>query len=300
MKLPALSTSMRSLYKSCPRKVFFRYVAGVEPKTIKSPALFMGRAFHMGLEQWRKVGNIPDAVRQGQACLLDGLQANGFEDAVIDAETAKLNAYLNGYTHRFGADRKRVWAPEVKVENQDEVAYFDAVFEDDGHVWVVEDKTRGRFAENLEWVLRVDDQLLSYACMAVDSGMHFGGFVYRETKKTTSRVTKKETVSQFAERMMTKYINEMDDLYRECVISYSPQEIDRYRSEKYNLNIAIQSAFKIHSFENWPRNTANCAGPYGECPFLALCATGSDALGQRYQSNDKEPLDGGRFKSEIW
>ena len=81
---PPISTSMRSSYKSCPRKTFHRYVAGIEVKRQDNPARAIGRAFHRGLELWREGEPAEQAINVAISGLRDSLVSQDMSEESDD------------------------------------------------------------------------------------------------------------------------------------------------------------------------------------------------------------------------
>lgn len=302
--IPPIRYSMRSAFKKCPRIVYFEYVAGIKPKESGINALMIGSAFHRGLELWRTHRDIDQAIAQATAEFATSLRQNELTDDSITVETGRLRAYLTGYAVNFQDDMKMQWQAEIPIEIPGEKGTVDALMTDPetGDVWVVEDKTRTFMTDNLHYVLRMNEQMLSYAGMLRRFGRKFVGFIYRETKKTQTRQTQKETAEQYAKRIFDIYTGENSSSnFIEERIQFSDQEITKYQSEKNHMNFVIQSCLeKMHDFDEWGWNSDSCVGKYGPCKFLQICATKNDNIGRQYVPTENEPLDGGVFRKQIW
>jgi hypothetical protein len=304
MRLPDISASMRASFKTCPRRLFYRYVAGVEQKKTPSTALQLGRAFHFGLELWRSGEIMVDAVGRASSDLTTVLAATtDLNEDQIEDEVSRLEAMLGGYKAVFHEDKKFKWEVELKVEGEGEVAFIDAARVVNDCLFVVEDKTRAAFSDDTRMALRMDEQLLNYQICLEDAGYMVGGFFYRESRKPQVRRTKKETGRDYNSRVCRLCIEERDKYYREFLVGFDPVEVERYRIERTMLDQRIRDHFAgglACHLEGWPRNSQSCLGKYGSCEFLALCANQSDIMGQAYQANNKEPLDGGEYRDKVW
>lgn len=296
--------SIRSKFKQCPRLVFYSSVAGIQPKRPKSPKLFIGSAFHEGLDKWRS-GSTPDQAKHYAATYLARELAEiELNDDDAQMELARVRAYLDGYMVRFADDLKGTWESEKKMETDLEHGTVDVLWTDpiDGSIWIIEDKTRAQLTPKLEYVCHMNEQLLSYVIMARDSGIDVAGCIYRETKKTQLRCKKTETIDEYCQRVIDTYAEKMDDMYQEFRITFSQNQIDNYRREKDHMNAAVLMCLQSnHKFDEWGFNSESCVGKYGLCDFVQLCATQSDMIGRQYEPHrDNLPLDGGAFRTQIW
>lgn len=302
--IPRIRYSMRAAFKKCPRLLFFEHVAGIKPKESGINALMIGSAFHRGLELWRTYLDIDRAIAQAIAEFADSLRQNETPDDSITVETGRLRAYLAGYARHYADDSKMGWESELKIEIEGEQGTVDALMTDPqtGDVWVLEDKTRTFLTDNLHYVLRMNEQMLSYATLLNSIGRKFTGFIYRETKKTQTRQTQKETPEQYAQRIYEIYTGENASAnFIEERIRFPPNEIAKYEVEKNHMNFVIENCLiQMHDFERWGWNSESCVGKYGPCKFLQICATKNDNIGRQYQPTENNPLDGGVFRKEIW
>ena len=302
--VPPISHSMRALFKSCPRKVFYRYVAGIEPDQ-DSPALVIGSAFHKGLEVWRTTTDDSQAINDALDELTPKLVAMGKEDEYIEDEQSRVTAYLSGYFKVYADDLGKDIKSEVELKsaNGKLIAVLDGVFTDElGKLWIIEDKTRASFSIQKDWLLPLDEQILNYAVMLVVSGVqpsNLGGCLFRETKKAGIKRTKKECRDAYFERVLDLYSNS-PECYQENVVYFDYDQVMKYRMENFYVDSQLAGMFKHTDMKAcWYRNTGSCMSKYGACEFLQLCATGTDTTTMAYRANGKPPLDGGKFIKET-
>jgi len=293
---PLISASMRAAYKSCPRKVFYRYVAGIQPKTGGSKAQAIGRAYHKALYLIRQGHKVPVAINEANKELIQDLQEFDLGLDAIEDEQSRLNAYILGYGIFYKDDPKQTAACEYEIRTDTEVAYIDCIQEIDGCKWVIEDKTTSRLDPNLEMALRLDEQLLNYNVLLNSEGILPKGIKYRQTLKTSTKRTKKETGTDYAHRVLDLYCGERNaDFYREIPVAFGPAQLTAYSLQKDRLDRRIRQMFKTHTLTGWDCNPGECMGKWGPCEWLPLCANGTDQLGGQYIPNGKEPLDSGSF-----
>lgn len=298
-KIPLISYSMRSDFKKCPRLVFFRHVAGIEPRA-PATALAIGQAFHTGLEHWRN-GN-PDPIAHAVAKIQSSMAEMEMDADTIAIESARLTAYLAGYMARFESDMGGSFDVERELTDSVETGFIDALWEDPmGSRWIIEDKTRTQLTQNLHYVLPMNEQLLTYAVLCKKHGIDVAGCIYRETKKTQTRPKKDETVNEYCQRVIDIYKTDFENLYVEHTFEFDKSVVDNYELEKDHMNGALEMCLKrMPRFEQWGFNSNECVGKYGTCKFAQICATCDDQIGRMYQPNDKTPLDNGDFQKRIW
>lgn len=309
MEEPKLSFSMRSMFRTCSRKVFFRYVAGVDPRSEDNPARAVGRAFHRGLEAWRQGKAVDDVYSMVLGEFVTDLTAQGVHSADLEDEVSKLKAYLLGYFERYKGDlevgRWRIGV-EVELSTKDEIGYIDALYLDNetGKVWGVEDKTRAVISEAKPRLLPMDEQLLTYALLLKANGYDVGGMIYRETVKTRFRRRIRESAEEFSLRVSEEYKTNSDEKYRETRVKLEPAELEQYRTEKYLADAVIRNCFKLpKELKYWARNTDSCLGIYGNCDYYRLCTSlpnpDSKEMNKHFCKGVKPPMDNGSFIKKI-
>lgn len=300
MDFPKISHSMRQAYKSCPRKVHYRWVGGIRRRWQESPARAIGKAFHRGIEMWRNGHGETKSMSQARSILQESLKLISSKDLVVDIELTKLDAYLSGYFKRYPADIKRQWTEsEMKLEHNGEIGFIDTVYEQDGLLWIVDDKTSAMKPHaDLGQALQMDEQLLSYICMLQDIGYtRIGGCIYRVMVKNKSKPKKKEKDDEFYERMQLEYAT--GERYHEFVIPFDAQRTDNYRREKAALNKSLHSFLRGGILlDNVPRNSAECLGKYGSCDYLTLC-TGCEPSPKLFEPTGNLPMDGGYLRNSL-
>jgi radical SAM protein with 4Fe4S-binding SPASM domain len=124
--------------------------------------------------------------------------------------------------------------------------------------------------------------------------------MYRETKKTRTKRSKKETGQQYANRVNELYLDPDSDNYREYKITFTNEELNHYRYEKLKLDMSIKQSFTFLQLDQWQRNSNECIGKFGPCDYLPLCSGSCDNINDLYRHNSKEPLDNGKYRKKIF
>ena len=102
-KLPLLTQSSTRSYRACPKRYYFRYVAGIRPRTAAT-SLNVGRSLHKSLEVWWKRGGDLEAA-------IAALGTDGDPWGL-----AKRQAMIAGYHARYLDDLPRWEVVAVEKE----------------------------------------------------------------------------------------------------------------------------------------------------------------------------------------
>lgn len=290
-----ISYSMRQTFKSCPRKVFWKYYCGIERRMFESPSRIVGSAYHLGLETLRRTGDMDLAILTMKEMVIDS-DFPWLRDLDRQENIAKLEAYLVGYENKF-FDLNHKWMDvEKEIQTDFESAFVDGLMiDEDGKIIVVEDKTRSYLTNNLPLVLRQSDQLLNYLTLLNQGGFYTNTCYYREVQKTKTKMSKTMSLDAYKAKLFSEY--SMGDRYQECVITFDKNEIEAYKNEKSLVDIVINICFESGDIDRWPRNSDSCIGNYGQCDFLKLCSTKEHR--EDYKINDKIPYDDGLMRKKL-
>jgi CRISPR/Cas system-associated exonuclease Cas4 (RecB family) len=287
---------MRTLFKTCPRKVYFRYVAGIQVKDQATKARIIGTLFHKGLESLRKGEYIYDVL----SALREDLTVSNLGALTQQVEMIKLTAYLVGYKSHFSQDWDHLdkLKTEFKIVRDDEVCIIDALLEnEDDTVDVIEDKTTSQFQGCLAESLVLNEQLLNYWEILRSIDVDVKTFRYRETLKSLHRPIKNEDHDSFRFRLEKLYVMEKDR-YREFEVQLLERELYSYISDKREIDFRIDDMvdqYKDREYFEWPKNSAACLGKWGACDYLTLCANKCAFINTEYETNGKDPIDNNAF-----
>lgn len=291
-----INNSLRQAFKSCPRKLYWSTVAGLE--TVNTGrALIIGRAFHKGVEHWRVTkATVPDAsVSEAIHVLVEEFTFGGLGGEALMVEAAKLKAYLLGYFKAYQGDVPLLprWRAEVKIETATDHGTLDAMFEDDdGFVWMVDDKTRSVLSPVEPETLPLNEQVLNYGLLVRARGWDFGGVIWRETRKSASRPRRGEHMDAFTARVVEEYTGPTAlERYRETRVEILDAQLDAYEKWKDKIDVKIRVALEAESVDDLPWNGSSCLGAYGACEFLSLCTKSQYMAAQYKPSTRGEPIN---------
>ena len=296
-----ISHSLRTAFRECPRKVFYRYHAGIVKRVDASPALVIGKCFHHGLEEIRKGTNIHDAVMSATTKLAVESkevieQEKGTENEI------KLKAYLLGYESFFN-EKYRSYESELQVDGVDNstIAFIDAVYVKDSRAVIVEDKTTAAFNDDMNMILKMNDQTLWYWSELDRIGYDVAEISFRETKKSAHKINKKETLDEFRQRIGNLYFDQPDLHYREIVLRYSPDQIGAYRKMIQMIDCDIRRICGdfTDDVDSVFCNGFSCSGKYSSCAYLPICYDKNNIHNRYVLRDNYEPWDGGVFASKY-
>ena len=291
-----ISHSLRSMYRKCPRSIYYSYVAGIKSKVHDSPARAMGRAFHLGIQKIREDIDFLLALSVAKESLEQDLVKQLKNDDTISVDLIKLQVYLTGYEKQFGNNPKGKWVPEVRLETKTEKGFIDAIYKNaDGELWIVEDKTCASLDTNVVEMLPNKQQLLNYYHLLVESGIeNIKGYIYRESLKSRHKKRQNESLLAFSDRLLNEYMNNLDSKYRQTIGEFVPSQLESYKIQKAMTDIVINNNFRFKQSNCWAQNTDNCSSVYGLCDYFQLCH-GNYEPKEYYTTNYRKPLDEGRF-----
>ena len=306
-----MSHTMRAAWKSCPKKVYWKYSAGIVPKAEDNTSRAIGRAFHFALQRHRLGDKFEDVIDNSRTQLALQLGDIGEDimttkelekdltlEEVIEDHMTRLEAYFIGYVEKFSdMDAKLKWKPEVKFDNGSDRGYIDGIAEIEGHgTYIIEDKTTGvAIPEDQHFALAMDDQLMTYVIGLMDSGCdNFRGIVYRQTLKSQKKRKKNESGAEYYQRIVEEYKTQYDNKYKETLITFSPEAIEEYRQEIIRVNTQIAHALGTHQYY---RNSGACFSKFGRCDYLSACS-GMGCEGT-YKATKHEPLDDGHGRNIV-
>jgi hypothetical protein len=296
---------MRQTFKVCPRKIYFRYVAGIQPKDNYIKAKTLGKAYHTGLELLRKGEVITEAIKNVKHLIF----MSDLDQGDKQLEGVRLSTYLLGYASRFSSDWYDISRikTEFKISLNDpfygeEVCILDALIEnDDGTIDIIEDKTTALEQKAIQPSLVLNDQLLNYVDMCEKAGYKIRTMKYRETLKTTTKPKINETIDSYRERIERLYLLDSDK-YKEYEVVPLQREMHTFRAEKKLTDLRIDEMVNDYidqDFWEWPRNTISCLNKFGACEFLNICADRCHSIRSLYETNGKDPLDGNKFLNQY-
>jgi PD-(D/E)XK nuclease superfamily len=238
-----------SRYLSCPRSYRHRYIEGWQEKELRAQLAF-GRAFESALGAYFRGKDCVAALHEAWAEQRDAAMTYGARDT-WDRMLHQGIVLL----HLFAQER-RVWVPEPEanlqvkctraIDEEDEfVAYVDAIGELDGHRCIIDWKTtNARYAEEPHGLLSLDPQLTCYSWM---TGIEEAALVVF--------VRKSQPEIQYLRTKIT----------------------EEHRSEYFGLVRQTVNQIKAWSFPlrpgiRFPNN--GCVS----CPYLGLCLNDAELL----------------------
>ena len=92
--------------------------------------------------------------------------------------------------------------------------------------------------------------------------------------KPSIKVKKGETMPQFLQRLDKDIKTDRTRYFQRLEVSIDPTEYYKWRDTTLNPLLSDYTRWAVGKGPTY-RNTANCSGKYGKCPYLELCSMGS-------------------------
>ena len=292
----SISQSALGRFQDCRQKA--RYALdGLVPKKPSRPLLF-GNFFHNCLDQINVFINThkaaPSKEEVEEMCndewehFLQTPEAQHSETATemqYDAQVI-LVLLLNYIDQYFKKDVQKEWINiegriDTVYEGNKLMGYLDGAYtlNEGKEVWVMEHKTRSyEDLESLGRILHMEFQTFYYLHLYKrKTGILPNGICYDVIFKPTIRKGKKETMTEFLQRLDHDVHQNRSRYFVRLNVSIDPSEYTKWRET--TLKPLLQD------YSNWAtgkaptyKNTAMCNGKYGKCPYLEVCALNSYAL----------------------
>ena len=222
-------------------------------------------------EEWQHFLETPEAADHDAA-----------NDMQYDAQV--IQVLLQNYLEVYGdGDLQRNW---VNVEGRVDIEYLnnrlmgflDGAYElkDGAELWVFETKTRSyEDLESLGRILHMEFQTFYYMHLwLLKYGRLPNGICYNVVFKPTIRKTKKETMPQFIKRLDGDIRKDTGRYFQRLYVSVDPEEYKKWRATTLDPLLLDYTNWMTGKAPSY-KNTANCNGKYGKCPYLEVCAMNS-------------------------
>lgn len=266
---------------NCRESVYIAYVQGLEKPSLSAP-LFYGSLVHGVLEKHyngdcRKLTILVDEVVNEIHPV--GF-VNTFEDYVALAEVV-LAEYMRFYKHE---DRKFKW---IQTEHQFDIPYklpsgaesrmrgmIDGVFTQKGKVWLLETKTASMVNESVLMDRLSFDMQIGFYLNVVRQMIKRtpAGVVYNILRKPLLRKSVKENERAYIERCRRDIASRPDWYFIRYEIRVTKREQQRWIREFNDILADLEEWFQGRGHY---RNSGNCDGKYGSCPYLPICSSGN-------------------------
>lgn len=221
-------------------------------------------------EEWEHFLESPEAADQLAA-----------ENMQYDASV--ILVLLSNYVdHYYKSDVERNWVNiegrvAIDYANNKLMGFLDGAYEQNGkELWVFETKTRSREdLESLGRILHMEFQTFYYMHLYKENtGRLPNGICYNIVFKPSIRKGKNETMPEFLKRLDADVKMHRDHYFQRLYVSIDPEEYIKWREGTLDPLLSDYTRWAVGQAPTY-KNTANCSGKYGKCPYLELCAMGS-------------------------
>ena len=273
-----LTYSSMHTFLTCPRRYYWRYERGIEPKE-QSFHLLVGTLAHRGL-----------AILRRTSSTMKALQAIPKED-----RAGMLAAFLvKEYAGYWGCKTKGSrFVPELTfaIELGDKLVFagkLDAIEHKLKESWIWEDKTASRIDDDYLAKLPLDRQVTSYLFAAAVSeactktgnlSRKVAGVIYNILLKPTKYMRAGEDYDEYLLRCKADYLANPEAYYvrQRCYRSQTDFEdlLDDIRHVAMMVRLCRREDY-------WPMNCTQCFAPQRTCDYPPLCMHEDSATLLRY------------------
>lgn len=301
MELPALSHSMRRDFKTCPRKVYWKYVAGIKPIE-RATALDVGIAFQEGLKFWRYTWDEKQALAVATERLNEFFGVVGVGDEEVTNHILRVRAALSGYINRFRQDTTlpKEWLVDEKFVHRNEIVNIPAMCKVEDKWWIFVDKFSGNDDADKALLVNQDERLLNIMATGHLLNVPIHGLIYREIYKTKKKWKKKQNESDWAQELSEIY--QAEEVYWECPIAFDAEKIERFIHDKAAVDHALTMSVKsLKELDQWQYNSAMCKANHIRCDFLNLCAGCNPVeVAEQYEKTNTGSLDNDATRTRLF
>lgn len=225
-------------------------------------------------DEWEHFMTTPEAADPETAVNMQ------YDAAVI---LVLLENYVDNY---FEKDVKKDWINiegriDTKYEGNNLMGYLDGAYllNEGKEAWVFETKTKSyEDLESLGRILHMEFQTFYYLHLYKrKTGVLPNGICYNIIFKPTIRKGKKETMTEFLQRLDHDIKKNRERYFVRLNVSIDPSEYIKWRETTLKPLLKDYSRWATGAAPTY-KNTAMCNGKYGKCPYLEVCALNSYAL----------------------
>jgi hypothetical protein len=267
-----LSYTTASMFRSCQKKFYWRYVLGLVPVS-RSSSLTLGGILHLAFDAFYKGMDDKDVFH---------FIANRFteemgKEEVADQENILVNKYtalgmwINYPFKNLKEFDSIASEEEFEIDLIDDIKFIGKV---DGRVfqsgnwWVRELKTTGLSSRQFIGRCEVSGQSTGYVYGLRKKGYDVKGILYEYIKKPLLRKGLKENADDFGRRIMKDY-KERPKFYFNRHMSYrNPVDMDNFLEDMQSLAKEIIYHIDKSSFY---RNVDSCWNYNTECEYSKIC-----------------------------
>lgn len=281
-----LSHSSIQTYLDCRQKFKLDKIDKLTTKKRKDYFLF-GEAIHKFLELHYK--GVPQPL-EGIKAIYDKARKSGTltadDEHKLSVDEATVTGIAKAYPRFYKGDSDRFtkYVPEhqftVDFPTFQFVGFIDMlVLDAAGDWWVFETKTASPQVLNNDYIdrVKIDSQVSGYMFAAKKLlGVMPRGVLYNVIKKPSIRLKRGESRVAFCTRVEQEYtkFGQMKEYFVRHELLVDHSQVKRWLKMTDKIGREIIEYFKSEENVAFPmRNTGQCIGKYGACPYLEICIT---------------------------
>jgi hypothetical protein len=291
-----ISNNSTSIYRSCPKKYYWRYLRGLSPYK-KSAALTLGSVIHSAFDMYYNGFSDVDVLEFINKTTDEEIAKSSPEisESLVIAKYTALAMWIN-YPKDLSAFSEIKPELELTLEFSDGVSIvlkIDGLVKIDGKLWVRELKTTALSFGQFEQRCETSHQCSLYTYAVRKSGFPVEGVIYDFIKKPLLRKHIKEDKDQFGQRIVNNY-KERPDYYYKRHYSYRSQE-NLELFEQDLQGVVRDMKLRVKSGD-WYRNPDACWTFNSACPYMPICFQKNPdqlTLDVYYRHDEINPKKGG-------
>lgn len=288
-----LSYSRASVFRSCQKKYYWKYIQGLEP-IIRNSSLTIGSILHEGFDMFYKGGYDNDVIIH----ISKRFDEEMGKEEVSDQEDLLLAKYTTLGMWLYYPYKKIVGRvdseEEFKIPLCEDVIYVGKV---DGRItkfdntWIRELKTTGLNTRQFEGRCSVSTQATGYVWGVIKNGHDVKGIMYEYVRKPILRKGVKESADDFGRRIIADYKARPQFYYNQHLSYRTPVDLKNFEEDTVMIAHDIINTTCTGKFS---RNQDQCFNFNSACPYMNICfSENPDPLTlELYFTHRKEEEDG--------
>ena len=209
-----------------------------------------------------------------------GQRLGAGETTTLESHAGLLGVILPEYfKHWKKNDLAKRWLSlekefEVKISDIKVRGKIDGVYKSNGKLFILDHKTKAYISEDtISGLLSFDLQMLLYlTATSMMSNIKPAGCLYNIIRRPNIKKGKKESSSQFLKRLGDDIRKRPEHYFIRYELAVVPSDLVEFKKEFE----VILNEFRLWVTGKTPtyKNTQACAGKYGLCKYVNVCANG--------------------------
>ena len=267
-----VSNNSTSIFKSCQKKYYWRYIKGLTPHK-KSHALTLGSLIHSAFDMYYNGFTDEEVVKYIKDTAGEEI-AKASPESAEDLVIAKYTALGMWVYYPKDLSVFKEIKPEMEVRLRlKPMRGVKIILKADGlvttdHMWIRELKTSGLNFEQFQRRCENSTQASLYTYAMKNLGLPVQGMMFDYIKKPLLRKSVKEDKDQFGYRIMMDYKARPDFYFQRHFAYLSDESLKLFEDDLITCVKDIRTRCRDGK---WCRNAGSCWNFNSPCPYLPIC-----------------------------